>query len=420
MNILLTNIHSARNLGDEAIMRVTIRSLRQAFPGASITLATNDPASWQAFEGIEIVESLTRWFVHLVHGRWRARVLSAPMDLLWLAGCIGGFRLFRRTVLPRSSEKRRLLQAYFSADLVLGGGGGNLYAPRAFSPFFILALATLGVAIGLRKRVVLLPQSIGPIKGRIQRLIARITLGKVDRIMVREPRSLEFVTQILALEDRVVLVPDLAFDLSPARVKAASNAVKSSGLRIGVTLIDRAAQNRNFKRQEEYELALVTTLTMLAETYGFHAHIFAQCYGPSSDHDDRHAAQRVFRAVKQLSGVAVYRADFADAWEAREAYSHMDCFIATRMHSGIFALSAHVPTIVIGYEHKACAVMQMLGMDHLCCDIETVTADQLYELVGVILERRDELDQLLANRIGEIRRQLRLWTSNLQRLDETH
>ncbi|MFV2044189.1 MAG: polysaccharide pyruvyl transferase family protein [Anaerolineales bacterium] len=413
MNILIVNVHSALNLGDDGIMRATLGSLTSAFPEGKITVAANDPDSWRAFEAINIVGSLTSWVAYLENGRWHARVALAPIYLLWLTTAAAAYRLLGVRLKAGDRDKRRLLSAYYAADCVLSCGGGNFYAHRSFSPFFIWAILTLGFAVAIGKKVILLPQSIGPIQGRFQRFMARFILSRAELIMTRERSSLHFVVNELEIHQKAIVVPDLAFSLPPVPAPTEPNMGREKSLRIGVTVIDRAAQVRNFQSQESYENALTALLLRLNKEYEAEFYIFAQCYGPGRDHDDRRAARRLFSRVKEATGKVMMVSDFQNALEAKAAYMGMDCVIATRMHSGVFALSSYVPTVLIGYQPKACGMMRMLELEQYCCDIETLTADQLYELVREVLRNRVEISQHIADRYIQIRKQLQGWTDYL-------
>ena len=70
MNILILNVHSALNLGDDAIMHATLRGLQDLYPTATITVAANDPDSWRKFKRVRVVGSLTTWVVDRDGGRW--------------------------------------------------------------------------------------------------------------------------------------------------------------------------------------------------------------------------------------------------------------------------------------------------------------------------------------------------------------
>lgn len=411
MNILILNVHSALNLGDDAIMRTTLDALSRAFPQADITIAANDPESWRKYTGVALVGSLTTWVVHNRAGRWRARVFAAPLYLGLLIVAIAGYRLFKTKILFASAEQRRLLTAYYDADLVLSCGGGNFYAHRLLSPFFIWAIFSLGLALCLDKPVIMLPQSIGPIIGRLQKILASQAFNRVKLMMHRERLSLDFVTQGLKVNVPSVLVPDLAFGLPLVILSRLRDRV--TPVQIGVTVTGRIAQ-RDLRCQKIYEDALEAVLVKLSQAHGARLHIFVQCYGPSLVHDDRLVAQRLYERLRRFVARISLREMFYDAISLRAAYAQMDCMIGTRMHTAIFAASSGVPVVLIGYQPKALGVMDGLGIGEYNCDIDTLTTERLYELARRVLQNQEEIRQRLIARYGELHAQLDGWTRYLE------
>lgn len=412
MNILIINLYSARNLGDDAIMYETLRGLHKAYPGAQITLAASDPDSWHKYHNVKITGSLTTWFARIDKGWWRARVLATPVYLFLLMLSILLYRLVGLMVLFGSDEKRRLLLAYYTADLVLSCGGGNFYAHKIISPFFLCSLLSLGLALGLGKRVVMLPQSVGPIKGHLQKTIARFLFNRVSWMLVRDQYSLDFADHVLRLKKQPVLMPDLAF--APMPLVAPLVDRQQAGLHIGVTVIDRAAQLRTFSGQEAYEKALVSVLIRLNQEYGANLYLFSQCNGPNLSHDDRRAVYRLYHQLKEREVTATILDTFDDALALKATYASMDCLIGSRMHTAIFGLSHAVPVVLISYQPKSLSLMKSFGLERYCCDIETVTPECLYEVVREVIENRESISCLIAERYDEIQTRLRDWTRYLK------
>ncbi len=415
MNILILNVHSALNLGDDAIMHVTLDVLQRAYPGAQITVAANDLESWRKYQQIEIVSSLSSWVGDSRLGRWRKKPHRMAVTLLLLFVLIVAFRIFRREVYIGGEEKRKLLRAYYQANLVISCGGGNFYAHRPISPALVWALLALGFALGLGKRVIMLPQSIGPIAGRLQRSLARSVLGRVHVMMLREPNSLLFVREVLKLRIQPMVAPDLAFglpDTPPAVLPGQENG--PAGINIGVTVIDRAAQDQNFLRQQEYEDTLTNLLVRLHRRYGARIYLLVQCTGPSPDQDDRGVTQRIYdRLKKELDQVALL-ADFKDAIQIKSAFHSMDFILGTRMHTGIFAISNAVPVVLIGYQHKACGMMLSLGLGEYCCSLEEVSLEHLLHISCQAIDHRQQLSKLLNERYAQTKALSRAWAIHLQ------
>lgn len=408
MRILILNVHSALNLGDDAIMQATLRGLKAVFSEAQITVAANDPVSWKKYHEIQVVGSLATWLADPAHGQWRKRAYLMPVTLVLLMTAVFFYRLFRLRLIWGTPSQRSLLAAYYDADLVLSCGGGNFYAHRPLSPALVWALLSLDFALALGKPVAMLPQSFGPVVGSAQRLLARWTFSRARLIMVRERRAGSFLREVLRVKTPIILLPDLAFGLSADKPHGGTNN-KTSRRQIGVTAIDRGAQDPGFGGQMHYEKALIALLTRLANEENVEIHVFCQSFGPSLDQDDRPVALRLHQQLRQNGVDAALRIDFRSADEIKAAYSQLNMVIGTRMHTGIFALSSGVPVLLIGYQPKACGMMATLELERYCCDIRDVDADVLFELAYEILAHEHELRAQIAERLPEISLQANKW-----------
>ena len=101
MDILIVNVHSALNLGDEGIMRSTLALLREAYPGASITVAANDPESWQRYSRISVVDSMCNWSADCRLGDFRTGAIRMPVYVALLVISALAYRLFFMLRRPR-------------------------------------------------------------------------------------------------------------------------------------------------------------------------------------------------------------------------------------------------------------------------------------------------------------------------------
>ena len=391
MNILITNLHSARNLGDAAILEVTLKGLIQVFPNATITLAANDPDSWQIYASAQttILPSLCTWAADCKYGDWRRISFRTPYYLFLLFISFIAFRLLGFRFLFGNQKQRALLIAYFEADLILSCGGGNFYAHHSPSPALIWALITLGFALGLNKTIIMLPQSIGPIEGRVQQWFTRLILGHVSCMMLREPKSIEYISQQLNISLLPVLMPDLAFGL--AKGECENKTIMNDPLmKIGVSVIDRHAQESRFNFQNKYEDALVNLIISFDKKNDISVYIFVQARGPSKDQDDTHAAHRLYKRIQGLKHIHILD-QFEYPLQLKAAYGEMDIVIGSRLHSGVFALSCGVPLLLISYQPKASGTMELFDLDKYCLQINNLsneslimTFDDLVEMDGIV------------------------------------
>ena len=409
--ILLLNVHSAMNVGDDALLRSALRQLRVNFPESNITLSVNDPASYTGAE--RGLASIHAW-VHPIDDGGRASWKFGR--LLWLLPAslipVLSQRWFKRPFFWLTpGELRPILEEYLAADLVAGTPGGYLYSSGSgLSLWTVMYSIMLAVKAG--KPVYLLPQSIGPVRHKWEICYLRRILGKVRMVMVREPVSYQLVQSYRVRNPRVYLVPDMAFALPAAPDEEAEAWLRDQGINpedgkpcLGITIINWAGQNKRFQRQGVYEQACAAAARWFVETTGGRVIIFPQVYGPTQNQDDRIPAQRVTAQLADLGG-AIYNVVQPLAMELLKAvYGKMDVFIGTRMHSNIFALSEGVPAIAIGYQHKTRGIAGMVGLADWVLDIQTVEEQILVERLAALWEQRVSLGEQVRQRVAEIIRQ---------------
>lgn len=421
-SVLITNLHSAQNLGDEAINRVTLEMVTTAFPAAKVTFAANHPQSWQKFAEVHTLASMSTWGGDAVTGDWKSKSWQLPFFAALLGLCAFVYRYFGRKLYFGSQQQRTLQAAYYAADLVLSCGGGNFYANSATSPAYLWSLLTVAFAVALGKPTWLLPQSIGPISGQIQRFLTRLTLNRTEQILVREQRSLAFASDELGLTAPIQLMPDLAFGLASVGTlpSALVSQPRNDIIHIGLTPMDRQAQDKRFGRQKEYEEILVSLVQKLSQEQPIRCSIIAQCHGPSADQDDRVVARRLYEKLLSL-GVEVELCDaFDNLNDLLLHFRQLDCLIGTRMHTAILGFTQSIPTTLLAYQPKAHGVMQMMQMADYCIDIHNVTFEALSQRVRRMLEQRSMLVEQIELHVTKLQQELQQIPAQLVHSVSTH
>jgi colanic acid/amylovoran biosynthesis protein len=396
MQILIVNLHSSHNAGDDVLTRVTVRQLAQAFPDARLTLAMNDPGSYRGVE--QTVGSFVTWLKDS-HGRWR--IWSPLLIVLSLLTALG-YRLMGRRVLALvPAAYRPLLQAYFTADLVVSSAGNFLYSSGRVGLTLLLAIYVMIYGWLVGKPLYTMPQTIGPLRHRWEERAVRWALGKARLVFVRDAISQAELQRIGLWDGRCRLAPDVAFALPPAPATAGEALLAAHGLRpevrprLGVTLINWGAQNHLFTGQEGYETAVAQTIRHFLHQYGGQAFLFAQVRGPAPADDDLIPAQRVKAQLADLGEQVVLVTTPCAPEELKAAYGRMDIFLGSRLHSNIFALCEVVPTVTIQYQYKTRGVMQMLSLEEWVIEIERVNKADLWSLLERLWTERETIHQRL-------------------------
>lgn len=395
MNILLVNQSSAVNVGDNAIHAETLRMLERAFPDARIALTFHEPeVAREVFPRHIIRESIESW-AYRIGPDGRPLIAPWPNRLADLARLALGVLVFRATQrTPRmfaNPQKQSLFETFAAADLVLACGGGYLYdtaapigLPRAlvsFVTWWIFLMGGFLLPLALGKPLVLLPQSIGPLRDPVRRAVTGWIARRARLTLVRERRSLGLLEE-LGCATRAICTPDMAFGMQSAPPDAARELLARAGLwevdaafRVGVTALDWAGQSGAFAAQQPYERALLACIDAITAEGGAVV-LFNQCGGAAAAWDDARVNVRLKEAARHPARVLLVN-ELLPPELLQAAYGQMDYFIGTRMHSVILALNAGVPALAIGYLHKSQGIMQALGQADRCLDIGAVTPEAL-------------------------------------------
>lgn len=406
--ILLVNVHSALNLGDDAIMASTLHRIAGLYPSHQVTVAAGDPASWrEKYASTTVVPSLAHCGGSPSTGTWRGRLWMLPFQILAFAVIAMIYRRWQTRVRIGPAWLIDLLQAYYDADIVLSCGGGNFYAYRRFSPAFLWSAMTLWFAIWLGKPVTMLPQSFGPVNGRLQRFVLVRLLMHVRQVTVRDKRSLDFLcNQLGGIKTMPQVLPDLAFGLRQEDIKCPQKFHNDGSIHIAITPLDFQQQNPHFSKQIAYENSIIDVVRRLATKVSIVVHVVAQCTGPSVDQDDRFIAERIHSSLVRLDVQTAPIMEFKNARQLTRFYSEMSLTIGTRMHSGILTLSTGVPVVLIGYQPKASGMMEMMQLSRYCLSIDGLLTDDLYVLICDALDNHDKLVRHITQRVQELRSQL--------------
>lgn len=387
MKIILINNHSILNAGDYGILLQSLRLLEMAFPQADIILTFNDVASARvALPTYRIHRSPISWISEQDAQRRPIGVLPILRYVYLLAIVISAllFRWLKRPVrIFVDSQKQALYQDLATADMVVACGGGYLYTnPNQWRPtgWFTFASALCWWSVLLGRPLIMLPQSIGPLYDLFPVQLVRSILRHAKLVWGRESISLRRTYELGITQAQ--LEPDLALGMESASATLAQAllasylpAIVDAPMRVGITAIDWQRQNDSFIHQHVYETALVECIDELTGR-GAVVVLFAQTCGPTALEDDRLVNRRLYQRVRHPQRVVMINEIIHPAL-LQALYGCMDYFIATRLHSFIFATNAGVPAIVIGYLSKSAGLLADMGALNRHIDIRQLTGASL-------------------------------------------
>ena len=277
-------------------------------------------------------------------------------------------------------NEKETLNVIKTIDVVFVKGGGFIHSYGGITdPYFIYFLTFhLRLAEAYGKKVVMLPNSVGPLKNSIARKIAIKALKKCSLVTVRENLSKSFL-KTLGIE--ASCYPDLGFFLQPSEYEMETylkqHGIPKNQKKIVLTLRPYRFTGYDHPNElfEKYISSFVEFVQYLVAE-GYHITFMAHTLGPSSHENDSIAIRNVLEALpnyihKEISYIEDSELNCRDI---EKLYSYYDYMIGTRFHSVIFSLNVNVPSIAIAYGgNKGRGIMEFLDNGEFSIDMDKVT-----------------------------------------------
>lgn len=405
-DVVIVNAYGRSNRGDAVLLDECIREIRNFNPHAKITCAL-----YEGFDsGTEANSSET-----LTERIGNSRAPGVLRKFHSIANCaialfIASTRLFFfDKLLPK--HQAATLRTIFKSSMMVSAPGGYIHDTN-----LAYYIAILHIYIGLLagNRVILAPQSIGPIRSSFGRWIAKIALSRVEICCVREQYSKEFLLNELCISpSKVKITGDSAFwdvnvctdeSLISYEWNKAGFPKEPHKKILGVTVVNWSfptAEDANNQRAK-YIATMATVIKEISNRYGLAPVIFNQVS------DDIPIAKEI---AAQCSCEIFIDEIEREPKVLRALLSRSTIFLGTRFHSCIFALMAGVPTIAIAYLPKTTNILFDLGLSGKSMSIDKLDASELIDKLS------NELDNLDYSR-NQVKNSVKQYQASMSRLQD--
>lgn len=313
IQVIISGYYGFGNTGDEAILSALLRTIGN-FPQVEVTVISSRPRSTS--------------YEHNVRSVSRLNMLS-------------------------------IFCAIARSQLLISGGGGLLQdITSSRSLLYYLSVILLGRI--LKKKVVLLAQSIGPIRKKLNRTVTRWVLDKTDLITVRDEHSARELEELGVTQVAVALTADLALLLEPVSNERQRQLLENLGLngQRFVVFCLRTLKGRPFPVELFSSLAERITRTIGLKVL----------FLPFQASFDLNIA----KTLTELSPTSVLVEYQLKPEELIALFQKAELIVGMRLHSLIFAAKARTPFLAISYDPKVTAFANLLAA-------ETIPLEELDE-----------------------------------------
>lgn len=320
---------------------------------------------------------------------------------------------FRRIISARNPYLRRIN----TADVLLAISGGDSFSDiYGLGRFFYVSLPQILIQL-LGKKLILLPQTIGPFNTMLARTVARMILKHAAFVYSRDYEGLKEIRHILSGDydpDRFRFCYDVGFLVNPVRPQKIDIEAFSGndpihpavGLNVsGLLWMGGYSQNNQFGLKTDYRVLVKRLIDHLICNKGVNVvlipHVFGGVENPESDQG---VCESLYQELgeKYLSRLFFVRGRY-DQSEIKYIIGLCDFFIGARMHACIAALSQGVPTVPVAYSKKFAGVMKTIGVESCVADPRTMDEPEILHRVDRTWEDRDRLRQHLESKMSEVK-----------------
>jgi len=390
------------NYGVRVLMSGAVEVLSDLYPNAELALLDYGR---EAFRWTETTKGGRREIV-LINLRfsWKVFLSNNLFRLLcWVALTRYLPRRLRESLWQRNPWLRRILEAQWHYSLAGGDSFSDIYG---LGRFLYVTLPQILVLL-MGRPLVLLPQTYGPFRGPITRMLARFILRRSHTLFCREAEGIGVVQLLLRDANRVVrIVPDLGFVMSPAPlpedVQKQLAEIKQQGPLVGLNisgLLYGAKYNakNTFRLREPFDRLVKQLMEFIVNDLKARVLLVPHvCGGTRSQEDETRLCNRLANAYADGKGKRVYYIDYVlDHRQIKTLISFCDIFVGARMHACIGAASQAVPTVCLAYSHKFGGVMRPLEPGVQVVDLRIVSASGVFRTIKNVFDHQAELRENL-------------------------
>jgi colanic acid/amylovoran biosynthesis protein len=268
------------------------------------------------------------------------------------------------------------------------------------------------------KAPLMMPQSVGPLHRRLDRVLVSWAFCKVRPFVVRDEFAREEARDVMSrTAGDIEVCPDIAFAGWPSsRYIEPAKTGKPSVRRIGIVPMDWTwARTVDRERALDAYIAKLAAVVRNLSHQGFELQLYGHSRIAEMDQDDITVAQRIADTAGADANVHVDLAESGDVTELREHFRSVSVVVGTRLHSCIVAMLAGTPAIGLAYQPKSLGTFRLLNLEEYCLDVESFEADRVAQLAADLAgQRGGHGDDVLIERVAEAHKRIQaLYTPHL-------
>jgi polysaccharide pyruvyl transferase CsaB len=222
---------------------------------------------------------------------------------------------------------------------------------------------------------------IGPIDKKINRLVTKVVLNKVDLITLRDEDSNSYLKDMGIKNKDVYVTADPVFTLDPAPKSVIDKIFKNEGIPQNEHLIGISV--REWKKSNDLEAIISNTIDYLIKTYNVKVVLIPMHYP-----EDVEISSNILNMVKE-KGCFILQ-DKYSVEEIMGVIKELDLIVAMRLHSLIYAATQSIPMVGLVYDPKVEGILNSIGMNYMS-NVEELNYEQLISNINSVWNNKEKL-----------------------------
>jgi len=353
VKIMISGYYGFNNTGDEAILKSMVRVFKEKLPRVKIVVLSQNPLQTSQSCQVKAINRL-----HLIS----------------------------------------ILKCFRDTNLFISGGGGLLQdsTGRGWSILYYLGLI-LG-AILFKVPVMIYAQGIGPINKKLNKLLIKWILNKIDIITVRDIASKELLKSMGVLKPEIYVSSDSSFLL---KKKSIDHIIKNfpdileltksnNYPLVGISIREYKGNRTDLKRMvarladdiiEKYKVKII--------------------FLPFKFNEDLHISEEILFLMKNKSQANILKARL-EPEELLFLVSQLSLMIGMRLHSIIFSSMVNIPFIALNYDPKVKNFVQDLDLTELLLELNDISLKIFRKKVEYVWKNSDKIKKILAKKTKDL------------------
>lgn len=273
------------------------------------------------------------------------------------------------------------------ANIVFDIGEGDSFADIYGNKRLTIQVAAKLLARVFGKKLILSPQTIGPFKSTIGKILGTLGMSIATRIYARDHLSMA-VLQQSNYRDRATEVIDVAFALPFQKGVSNDDGLVRIGLNVSGLLYNGGYGGKNeFNLTLDYKGLIEQVCEYFSNQDGVELYLVPHVISDSLEvEDDLRASSKLAVRYPKLKMAPRFKSPI----EAKSFISGLDFFAGARMHACIAAFSSGVPVVPLAYSRKFNGLFNSLGYKHVL-DCLTSDTESGFQFLIQSFERRQIL-----------------------------